>query len=211
MSGLPAIRRPNQWRALALGYVAFVVLYLGAATFTPVTPRLLAPAAIDRAVPFLGWTVWVYFSQFVLLPLSIARARDDADRTQAFYSMVAATVIAAAIFAVWPTHIQRQVELPGGWTGLAWSALYLTDTPRNCFPSLHVALASLSGAALWRRGSRFAAVSWPALIAASTLTTRQHVFVDIAGGVVLAGLAWLLVSKLNHHERAQRTPDAARV
>ena len=211
MKGLPPIRRDYQWRAMALGYIAFSALYLGAAAIAIAPAQPLAPAAIDRAIPFIDWTVWIYLTQYALLAAAIVLARDDADRTQAFYSMLAATAIAALIFAVWPTHIERQTQVTDGLTGLVWSGLYFADTPLNCFPSLHVALAVIAGTTLWRRGSRLLAVFWPALIAISTLTTKQHVFMDVAGGGVLAASAWFTVSHLIQHERTQQTPETAGV
>jgi membrane-associated phospholipid phosphatase len=88
--------------------------------------------------------------------------------------------------------------------------LLASDTPANCFPSLHVALAAVSGVLLWRRGWRLAAVLWPCAIAVSTLTTKQHVAWDIPGGLALAAVAWALVPRLLHHERTATIPHAAR-
>ena len=211
MIALPAVTRANQWRAMACGYVAFMVLYLGAAAVTPSAPRTIAAGALDARVPFLAWTIWIYFTQYALLPAAIVRARDDSDRTHTLYSMLAATAIAAVIFVAWPTQIERQPYTAAGLTGHAWRLLYLLDTPLNCFPSLHVALAAIAGAALWRRGDCVLAVAWPSLIAFSTLTTRQHVVVDVAGGLALAALAGFVTSKLIHHERTHPRAHAARV
>jgi hypothetical protein len=47
------------------------------------------------------------------------------------------------------------------------------------------------------------------MIAAATLTTKQHVAWDIASGLVLAAVAWTLVLKLLRHERAQPISHAA--
>ncbi len=81
--------------------------------------------------------------------------------------------------------------------------------PANCFPSLHVALAAIAGCALWRRGIRVVAVIWPALIAVSTLTTRQHVAWDVAGGLLLAGVVIVLTPKVFRLERTQFAHDTA--
>lgn len=206
----PRLSRANQGRALLAGYVAFCCLYLGAAAL-PLRARLaLEPAALDAAIPFVGWTIWVYATQFVLTPAAIVLARDDAERTRTFYAMLLATCLAAAVFMLWPTGLERPQVPSSGLTGLAWAALYLTDTPGNCLPSLHVALASLAGAALWRRGWRAAALAWPALIALSTLTTKQHVAWDVAGGLALAAAAWIATPRLFRHERAQPARHAAR-
>jgi len=50
----------------------------------------------------------------------------------------------------------------------------------------------IAARALWRRGAFILATGWPILIAASTLSTPQHVAADIVGGLLLAALAlWL--------------------
>jgi len=205
----PVIRRQNQALALGLGYAAFCVLYLGSGAFHLRPPVILGASAVDRLIPFIDWTIWIYASQFTLLPLAVVQARDDADRSQGFYAMLAATALAAAVFVSWPTQLERQGVPAGGATGLAWTVLYLADTPNNCFPSLHVALAAIAGRLLWRRERRVVAVAWPVMIAAATLTTKQHVAWDIAGGLVLAAVAWTLVPKLLRHERAQPIRHAA--
>jgi hypothetical protein len=205
---VPVIDHRNQLLALAIGYGAFCVLYLGSAALQLSKARLLAPTALDSAIPFVGWTVWIYLSQLALLPLSIILARDDAERSHSFYAMLMATLLAAAIFVGWPTELARQAWGTGGLTGLAWRLLYLCDTPANCFPSLHVTLACIAGGGLWRAGFRRAAVLWPGTIALATLTTKQHIAWDVIGGLALALTAWHLTSKLLQYERAQSVRHA---
>jgi membrane-associated phospholipid phosphatase len=208
MIAVSVIRRRRLGVALVLGYLAFVALYLGSAGVHLRSPVLLQPTDLDALIPFLESSIWVYVSQFVLLPLSLYVARDDADRSHAFYSMLFATAIAACVFLIWPTQIDRPSIAMNGITGMLWRMLYVTDTPGNCFPSLHVALAAISGVALWRRGWRSLSLAWPLLIAASTLTTRQHVMVDVAGGAVLAALAWHLTPRVLTYESVT---DAANI
>jgi membrane-associated phospholipid phosphatase len=133
--------------------------------------------------------------------LALASAHGDAARSRAFYAMLLATALSALVFMLFPTSVPRPAVPTTGLLGLMWQALHLADTPNNAFPSLHVALAALSGVLLWQRRRRLIAVAWPACIAVSTLTTRQHVTWDIAGGLLVAALAWLLVPRLISYER----------
>lgn len=206
---VPRITRANQGRAMALGYVAFSVVYLGSAAVRWREPTLLAGSVIDTAIPLLGWSVWVYLTQFLLLPTAIVSACDDDDRARTLYAMLVATALAALVFVVWPTRLDRHVEHGAGLTAIAWSALYLADTPANCLPSLHVALATIAGTALWRRGWRITGLVWPALIALSTLTTKQHVAWDVVAGCALGIVAWHLTPKLIRHERSHPSRHTA--
>ena len=86
------------------------------------------------------------------------------------------------------------------------------DGTRNAFPSLHCALTLYHllfvgrvlspGLSLPSRALLTAtAALWTAAICYSTLATRQHYFVDIPAGLVLAGFAHFLFSKGESHDR----------
>ena len=210
MISVPLVHGANQGRALLLGYLAFTILYWGAAAIHLGAPLVLSPAGPDAAMPFLGWSVWIYLTQFLLLPVGIVLSRDDQDRSRAYYAMLTATALAAVVFVVCPTQLERHATPATGLTGLAWSMLYFADTQLNCLPSLHAALAAIAGAALWRRGWRALALIWPALVVLSALATKQHVALDVAGGLVLAALAWMLTPRFLRYERRKPIHDTVR-
>lgn len=197
---VPAIPARHVGRCLLLGYGLFCLLYLGSHALRLGTPLALQRGAFDAAMPLLPWTIWLYLSQFVLLPLAVLKARDDADRSRLYYAALLATLIAAAVFLLFPTQLQRPPLPQGGITGYAWQLLFASDIDGNCFPSLHAALAVLAGVALWRRGWKATALLWPALIAAATLTTKQHVVWDTLAGMLLGALAWVLTPRLFRHD-----------
>ena len=148
-----------------------------------------------------NWLLILHLSQFVLLVWALASAHDDSVRSHAFYAMLLATALSSLIFTLFPTSVPRPTVPTTGLLGLAWQALHLADTPNNAFPSLHVALATLAGVVLWQRGRHLLAVLWPAAIAVSTLTTRQHVAWDIPGGLLIAALAWFLIPRFVTYDR----------
>jgi hypothetical protein len=66
---------------------------------------------------------------------------------------------------------------------------------RNDMPSLHVAFAFTLAAAFSARTGRAGGVvlfAWAVATALSTLLTRQHNLLDVAGGLMLAAIAWPL-------------------
>jgi len=201
---LPAVTRPNLWHCVIFAYVIFNALYLCAALVAVRPVHALVPTALDLAVPFVAASIWVYLSQFLLVPWAVATAADDMTRSRVFYSMLLATLLALPVFVLYPTTVPHPPAPDDGLPGLAWHALRLVDTPNNAFPSLHVALATLAGIALWKRRQRLVALLWPGAIALSTLTTRQHVSWDIAGGLLVAALAWYLTPRLVPYERTPR-------
>lgn len=179
----------------ALGIYGFFLLYFwvmrsreGYAAIVPMTP-------LDRWIgvselAFLPYaSLWVYVSVAPALAPSIAALR--------IYIAGALTMAAVGLGTFWifPTATPS--------FGVDWSTyptlhfLKATDAGGNAFPSLHVAFAAHAavviaselrnaGAPRWLHGANWL---WCAAIVYSTLATRQHVVIDVAGGLLLAWLA----------------------
>lgn len=199
MRPLPPIQVGNRAVALAAGYALFCVLYLGSFAVSHPRAVYLAPGWLDLALPAWPGSLWLYLSQFILLPLAFALETRSERLTHAFYAMLTATLVSCAVFVLWPTTVgQTMPTAPADPTGVAWRWLYTLDVPGNCFPSLHVALAALAAWLLAGRGGpwRIAAPVWALAIAVSVVTTRQHRAIDVAGGLAVALLAAWVVRRL---------------
>jgi len=70
--------------------------------------------------------------------------------------------------------------------------LYSSDPPYNCFPSLHVAHSFVSALACFHVHRRLGAIATisAALVAVSTLFTKQHYVLDVVVGALLAFVAY---------------------
>jgi membrane-associated phospholipid phosphatase len=192
---LAEIRDSNRGRAMLLGYCVFCVFYMSAqycAFRDPVSPPFLA---VDREIPFMARSIWLYGSHFLFVFLSLWLVRDEQRLDRVFYSMMLGTVLAFVFFLLYPTELAVQKVSGEGPTGWLWTSLQSVDKPRNCFPSLHCCLATLGALSLSSRGWgwRILAGLWAGGIAFSTLATKQHVLVDVIGGVVLALISYLLL------------------
>lgn len=178
----------HQLGTLGAAYTVFCALYLGASAASLREPIALTPSPLDAWVPFLGWSIAVYLSQFALLGVVFWRAAGSPAWDRSLRSMLVATLTSAAVFVALPTRLDRPPLPDGGVIAAAYSTLYLFDPPTNCFPSLHVSLATLGALSFWpeRRRLTVACLGWAALVTVSTLTTRQHVLLDVAGGAAVA-------------------------
>lgn len=202
-SACPGIlaRLRSHWRqkiALSAALtLAFCVPYFTLQRLPLLPVRTLPATAVDRAVTFDpgGW-VYVYQSVYLLFPTTpwLATTRDQLARyTRGF---VAVSLVCFAFFFLVPVECPRPADAPpGGMYGL----LVSYDKTINTFPSGHVALAVftvLFGRRLFG-GEASAGVraflalewAWVALIAYSTLKTKQHYAVDLPAGAVLAWAA----------------------
>jgi len=194
---IPYISAERRLPALGLGYGLFCLLYLGAFHLRLRAPTVLAPSAIDEAIPFLPATIWIYTSHFGLLFTALWCCRDE-DRGETLAAMLLAAALGALTFLCFPTELARQNPPVEGFQGALWALIYGTDVPGNCLPSLHAALAGLAGRALWHRGAawRIAGPLWAALVLASTLTTKQHIVLDAVAGLALVPLVLILLGRL---------------
>lgn len=151
----------------------------------------------DAVIPFLPWTISIYLGCFLfwffLYRLAARLPSQTADRF--FCANVFGKGISFIVFVLFPTTMSRPEV--NGMT--AWDTfmrfLYWIDAPDNLFPSLHCMISWLCWVGI--RGNRQVPLPWriAALLMAvavclSTLTTRQHVLLDVAGGILLSELCY---------------------
>ena len=109
-----------------------------------------------------------------------------------FLAWLLVWVVGYVCFLVYPTILPRPASaaIGEGFFACVLRGIYDADPPRNCFPSLHVASPFVAAFACYRvhRGVGLAAGLWAALIAASTVFTKQHYVADVIAGIFLA--AW---------------------
>lgn len=194
----------------SIGIPLFIGLFFGAYFYvlkTPAYPTTVMPFTwLDRAIGFQPWTMSLYVSLwvYVSLPPALLATRHELYR---YGTAMAGTCLAGLIvFYFWPTAVPAADIDWARYPGVDF--LKNVDAAGNAFPSLHVATALFSGLWLDHLLRRFGAPGWSRLINGvwcigivfSTLATRQHVAVDVWGGLVLGGAAaWL---SLRHDARA---------
>ena len=149
--------------------------------------------AWDLAIPFLPWTVLIYVGTFVYwaaaIVLILRSGKENAFRF--LWAHMISMVIAMVIFLLMPTTNTRPQVTGGGIWNLGMRVVYAVDTPENLFPSLHCQLSWLCCLALWKapgvsRGLKWFCTVFSLLVFVSTLTTKQHILMDVFGGWLLA-------------------------
>lgn len=158
--------------------------------------------SLDLYIPFWPPAVSVYLGSYLFWLVSyILLARQSREEVYHFFlSDALSRIICMAFFLLLPTtNIRPAVEIEGIWNQLV-IFLYSADAADNLFPSIHcleswlcfIGMRNRRGTSLWcRRFSGLAAV----LICASTLLTKQHVVIDVIGGILLAELCYYLGHK----------------
>ncbi|HTK59567.1 MAG TPA: phosphatase PAP2 family protein, partial [Candidatus Baltobacteraceae bacterium] len=166
--------------------------YLGAAAWNASRPAAVLPWDPVWTFPFVSAFVVPYLSAY-LLPFAVPFVLRDRAKYRRFAAVAAATIaFSAACFILWPLTIARPELGVSSALDRLLGALYAADRPTNLFPSLHVSLSFLFAAAVGDARPRLRPwmTAWAALIAVSTLFTRQHYLIDVIGGVLVAWIAW---------------------
>jgi len=153
----------------------------------------------DHAVPFLPWTVVIYFGSYAMwfAGYYLFAHQEAKLRNRFFLADTMAKFVCLACFLLLPTtNVRPEVSGDGPWIFLM-RLLYLLDRPDNLFPSIHCLASWLIWVSV-RRNKQFSPwLRWGAFVAAvviciSTLTTRQHVIVDVFSGIALAEIFYAL-------------------
>ncbi len=174
---------------------ALVPMYFVLGFLTTGRTLYVPELAVDRSLPWQPAWALVYGSLYIFafLPVFVVRQRDLWRRAVLAYLSV--VIVAYLGFVIYPAAAPRPAKVVGG-DFFAWAVtvIYRLDTPYNCFPSLHVAYSFLAALTCYRvhDGVGRVGVLWAALIGVSTLYIKQHYFVDVVAGGLLAYAAYAM-------------------
>ncbi len=203
------------WR-LALGMVTILV-FLGLYNLVARIP-LGAPvdlaSPLDRAIPFLPWTWWLYVPAYAgCLTFSLFALRDTRLLMRTLASLVLCQLFNDLFYVLMPAPFPRPADVVADpLTTAAFQALWAVDPPGNTFPSSHVAVAVIA----WRslRLDRHP-LAWIDLVLLASIlvtvhTTKQHFLVDSLAGLVVGWACHrLLVPRPNPVAGTVRLADNA--
>lgn len=194
---------PRYGRIPLLVAVAWnMTVYFGSRLFTGAWPHHNIELELDQLIPFVPCTVAIYLGCYLFWIVNyILIARQGKQEVcQFFVADFLSRTVCLACYLFYPTTNTRPfVEADGFWNQVMLG-LYATDPADNLFPSIHclvswfcyIGLRGKKNIPNWYRG-----LSWvlALLVCISTLTTKQHVIVDVIGGVLLAEICLLIGKK----------------
>ncbi|HTM51517.1 MAG TPA: fatty acid desaturase [Bryobacteraceae bacterium] len=180
--------------ALFLGLGLWLTAPFFAVQYYPLFPAAAMPVtSLDELIPLAQPAVWLYVSLYVQITLPLLLSRDPRELRHMCFGFGWIVLVSHTLFLFWPTAIPALLD------GVSISDPLLRlvveiQTDRSACPSLHASLAvycALSAARLLAsRRTRLFLWIWTALILASTLLAKQHVFLDIAAGSALGAAAY---------------------
>ena len=184
---------------LALTILWNEAVYLGARQIAQSWHHYDMTTYIDRLVPFLSWTVSIYFGCYLFWCINyyLWATQERTERDRFFCADFLAKGFCFLLFLLIPTtNIRPEVTGDTVWDNLM-KLLYRIDAADNLFPSIHCLVSWFCWIGVRRRKDipmlyRHFSLAMAVAVCISTLTTRQHVVADVVGGVALAEASFLL-------------------
>ncbi|MDR2837341.1 MAG: phosphatase PAP2 family protein [Azonexus sp.] len=165
----------------------------------PIKKARFFDSPIDEKLPF--WPIWAWVYSFLYYPAILYLnwiATDARHFTLMAFSFILLLFMQMAFFYIYP------VQTPEHWrainTGRSAAEKFLLfvqkfDAPSNCFPSMHVSVATLT--ALHAQAALGPWVfAFPLLIAISCIFTKQHYLIDLPFGALLGAAGYEIYKAL---------------
>ena len=182
-----------------------MVAYMGTRIFTTGRYHYNIESPLDRMLPLVPFFVVFYvlaFAQWITGYLLIGREKKEYCY-RFFLGEIIAKAICLVIFLVFPTTLNRPEITGNGIFERLLAFIYSVDAADNLFPSIHC----LESWMCWRGCRKLTQTRLPGwfsganlvltlLVFASTVLCKQHVLIDIAGGVTVVEIGLFLSGKI---------------
>lgn len=159
-------------------------------------------SSLDRMIPLWAPSVIIYLGCYLFWGANyILIAQQEKETVCQFFSAdFLSRIVCLIFFLVFPTTNVRPVLDASGFWNQILSYVYSIDAADNLFPSIHclvswfcyIGIRGKKNIPFWYRGL---SCIMALLVCISTLLTKQHVIIDVIGGVVLAELCLLFSKK----------------
>ena len=158
--------------------------------------------ALDEWIPFVAPFILFYvlaYIQWIANYLLVAREGKEFCY-RIVYGDVAAKVICLLFFLFFPTTLARPEVTGSGFCNDLVRFIYRMDAPVNLFPSIHCleswccihAAFAMNKPPKWYR---YATTVMALGVFASTLFVKQHVLVDVFGGIIVYEIGYYIAGR----------------
>ncbi len=157
---------------------------------------------LDRLIPFWAPSAVIYIGCYLFWAVNyiIIARQEKKEMCRFFAADFLSRLICFGCFLLFPTTNVRPVVPDDGFWNQVMLLVYRIDAADNLFPSIHCLVSwfcyiGIRGRKEIPKWYRSASCLMAALVCISTLTTKQHVIVDVAGGVLLAEICYRIAKK----------------
>lgn len=187
---------------LVVAFLWHELVYLGARWIARGWVHYDLTTALDRKIPLVPWTIVIYFGCYVFWAVNyyLCATQDVQERNRFFLADLLAKGVCFVLFLGIPTtNVRPEVVGDGIFDGLM-RFLYAVDAADNLFPSMHCLTSWLCWIGVRQRKEMYGWYRWVSLgiailVCISTLTTYQHVIADVAAGILIAEVCYLIAGR----------------
>ncbi|MEE1028162.1 MAG: phosphatase PAP2 family protein [Agathobacter sp.] len=197
---------------LVIALIFNTIAYNGTRVITTSKYHYDITSPIDNLIPIIPATIIIYLGCYVywLINYVLGAGQEDDEAYKFLSADLFAKLICMVIFIAFPTTNTRPVLEDNGFFTEALKMLYQIDAADNLFPSIHCLTSWFCLIAVRKNPNvksvyKIISVIITVAICVSTLTTKQHVIVDVAGGIALAEFSYLIVDKIGFTRIYQRS------
>lgn len=197
---------------LVIALIFNTIAYNGTRIITTSKYHYDITSPIDNLIPIIPATIIIYLGCYVywLINYVLGAGQEDDEAYKFLSADLFAKLICMVIFIAFPTTNTRPVLEDEGFFTEVLKMLYQIDAADNLFPSIHCLTSWFCLIAVRKNPNiktvyKIISVIITVAICVSTLTTRQHVIVDVAGGIALAEFSYLIVDKIGFTRIYQRS------
>lgn len=190
------------WLPLILTFACNDIAYFGTRLLMSDKKHFNLSNTLDGQIPFVPWTITIYWGCYLFWLVNyVIGCRQDKEEAFRFLGAdLFSKLICLVCFLVFPTTNTRPIIEGHSIWEEGMRLLYQVDAADNLFPSIHCLASWLSFIAVrknekipkWYRAASFLMA---ASVCVSTLTTKQHVLIDVAAGVGLGEFSYWFVGK----------------
>lgn len=187
------------WRDIVFIAVFFASMWMMQLFNRPIGTVRNISIPFDDSIPLIPWTIVVYMSwaPLIILLAVVFFFRDRALMRRYLLAMTVGQLLANLTFPFFQTIVPRPydaVHQANDIFSKMLAVVYQVDNHYCGFPSIHVINCTITMVMIWS----FRHASWWmktlitlyfGFIAITTVTTKQHVFLDIPGGILYGLIA----------------------
>lgn len=176
-----------------------MIVYSGSRIITGEWHHYNIESSLDHQIPFWAPSIVIYLGCYLFWAANyILIACQEKKEVYRFFSAdFLSRIICLAFFLLFPTTNIRPELAPTDFWNKSMLFLYSVDAADNLFPSIHclvswfcyIGIRGKKEIPLWYRT---ASCIMALLVCLSTLLTKQHVIIDVAGGILLAEICFWL-------------------
>lgn len=176
----------------------FFIVYFHVLNHPAFVTTVIPYTYLDKLVSFQPLALPIYLSLWFYVAIPPILLTKKLELYEYTFSIAIMSIVGLAIFYFWPTTIPESTIDWSLYPSISF--LKSVDAAGNACPSMHVATALFSGAWLDYLFKRIKTPAWIMVINGiwciaiiySTLATRQHVALDMLGGLILGSIGILM-------------------